>query len=992
MPFVSHVDSNDSNANHASPRPPQEPVHHVPGYELIALHGEGGMGTVWRARQLATGRDVALKMMRSDVIGSSKKYIRFEREVALSSRLEHPNIARVYDSGIAQGVYFYAMEFVDGIQLDQYVRNCGLERDEMLTLFIEVCKAIQYAHQRGVLHRDLKPSNILVTADGKPHVVDFGLAIHADVRNREYVTAVGDFAGTLPYMSPEQVQGKLSAIDIRTDIYALGVILHELLAGTTPHEQTGSRVDLQNRILAGQFPRPLGQSDLIDKELESVIFKALSLAPEDRYSSVHDLAVDVQNYLSGNPISVRPLTLGYFLRKWVGRHRISVTIATFTILMFLAIIVFAFVSISASQAEAEAEAKAARHALYLAKYGYAKTELERNNYAKSRAILDSTDDEQRGWEWYYLRHMADQSIWTVYSEDAYILGVGYDPEDKTLLAVTRQRHVIRIQPHSGNTTDRFMLEAPSSIVRFVDFVPRGPILGTTYQGDVIAWDSHTGQTLWTYKALNEVAVALAVSVHGDVAAVSDAKGNISTINVSTGIRRSHFQASGPIKDIAFSTDGQLLVCAESNASVWAIDEPRLVQNVNIGSTIKDAVFNANGTELLTIDDKGSISLTETQNWRRVTKLGLESGSYTQVGFIANTSDYYAIGSDGGIRRFSENSQPTVSIFNGHSGMPVQVCSFADLPYLVSYARNEVKCWNPQRRILTTIDVTQGSPINTLAIGPHGKLLAAAVRESICIYDLDGGTERVLHENIGVINALSFNTTGSQLAVTGSNRCGVLLETNTGRRLHEWQYDQGDPHWISFTPDDKAILVGTGQCIYAISSVTGSQLYQVLNEEHLISTYSHKTNRITACVPSDENDSLNRLIFLDVNTMKLSESSPLRDHVAHLVSGDVDTDYVAWSTNGNDLTTYNILNGSVEQRFPDDIRHRYINAIMSPDAKRVITTIPMVQVWDTASGTPMIQLDNPIVRTPFNLVRFSRDGTTIATASMGNISVWTVPGM
>ena len=154
-----------------------ESPRHVPGYQISGKLGEGGMGTVWRAVQLGTRREVALKLMHVSRSGVERARARFDREVQIASRLEHPHIARVYDSGVHQGAYYYAMELVEpSLHLDEYVTRKKLPRRQILELMLLVCRAVAYAHQNGVIHRDLKPANILVTDDGRPKVVDFGLA------------------------------------------------------------------------------------------------------------------------------------------------------------------------------------------------------------------------------------------------------------------------------------------------------------------------------------------------------------------------------------------------------------------------------------------------------------------------------------------------------------------------------------------------------------------------------------------------------------------------------------------------------------------------------------------------------------------------------------------------------------------------------------------------------------------------------------------------
>ena len=231
-------------------------VPEVGGYEILEFLGEGGMGAVWRAVQSSTRRQVALKLLTRTTPGSHKAHTRFEREVELTARLQHPNIARLYDSGAYRGVYYYAMEVIDGVPLDQYVEENRLTQRQTLKLMRTVCEAVQHAHQCGVIHRDLKPSNVLVTSDGHPHVLDFGLAkacLEKDWRLPE--TTDGGAVGTPAYMSPEQAAGHGEHLDTRTDVYSLGVILFCLLTGESPHDLSGTRYEVLRRI-AEEEARP----------------------------------------------------------------------------------------------------------------------------------------------------------------------------------------------------------------------------------------------------------------------------------------------------------------------------------------------------------------------------------------------------------------------------------------------------------------------------------------------------------------------------------------------------------------------------------------------------------------------------------------------------------------------------------------------------------------------------------------------------------------
>jgi len=309
------------------------PMADIDDYQILARIGEGGMATVWKAIQLSTRREVALKLIGRGAFGSALAQLRFEREVELAARLAHPNIAEVYDSGLRKGLYYYAMRLIDGVRLDRHVTDAKLSQREIAALMRTICQAVQHAHQHGIIHRDLKPSNILVTPEGKPYVVDFGLAKTLDVdADSVTVSFEGSIAGTVAFMSPEQAAGQTDMIDTRSDVYSLGVILYRLLTGHSPHSLSGSRVEVLQRIATQDVRRPRGKDRTIDSELEAVLLKALAHDRDGRYASGGQLGDDLDNYLNGEPLTARKPTTLYFLSKRIRKHRVGLALAA-TILM-----------------------------------------------------------------------------------------------------------------------------------------------------------------------------------------------------------------------------------------------------------------------------------------------------------------------------------------------------------------------------------------------------------------------------------------------------------------------------------------------------------------------------------------------------------------------------------------------------------------------------------------------------------------------------------
>jgi WD40 repeat protein len=305
------------------------------GYHLLARIGEGGMGLVWRAREPETGRIVALKQLRFiDAALDSKRAketaARFRREIGLAARLEHPGIARVYDTGRDDtgGQPFFTMELVEGEPLNAG----GRSEAEILRLMILCCDAVEYAHRNGVIHRDLKPGNILVTRDGLIKVLDFGVAraleesvIGSDLSGGDLAITLsrdGAITGTPAYMAPEQARGESFSGDTRTDVFALGAILYQLVTGHLPHSQEGGDWAMLRRVADGEVRRTAEvTSKKISPDLEAVLMKALAHSPNDRYNSAGDLGRDLRRYLNGDPVTAQPLTVVYWLGKHIARHR-----------------------------------------------------------------------------------------------------------------------------------------------------------------------------------------------------------------------------------------------------------------------------------------------------------------------------------------------------------------------------------------------------------------------------------------------------------------------------------------------------------------------------------------------------------------------------------------------------------------------------------------------------------------------------------------------
>jgi WD40 repeat protein/serine/threonine protein kinase/Flp pilus assembly protein TadD len=773
----------------------------IPGYEILEELGRGGMGVVYKARQVGLGRLVALKMILAGSFAGDKERARFQTEAEAVARLQHANIVQIHDIGTHDGLPYFSLEFVDGGSLAARLDGTPLPWEEAARFVAILARAVHHAHERGIIHRDLKPGNILLASGGrKPpdakepsgglrpplancvlKITDFGLAKKLDVG--EGHTQSGAIVGTPSYMAPEQAGGHQAEIGPTVDVYALGAILYELLTGRPPFKAATS-LDTVLQVVSEEPVPPSRLNPKLPRDLETICLKCLRKQPGRRYASALALAEDLQRLCAGEPIQARPVGRLERSGKWMKKHpAASALYAMIGLVVATLLVAMPYVSWRESQLRRVAEANEVKAQTNLATAKANAMRAEANekradqskaqlrtltdlrgittayqdwrsgNIIRPRQLLNDCPSKLRGWDWHFVNRMIQPVLLSLPAGKARITSVKYTPDGKLLLAASLDGKI------------RIWQAATGRLIRILT-AHRQPLPITAKDFDVYG---------------------LAVSPDGNQFAAGAGDNTVVVWDTATGAERLRLRGhAGLVRDVAFGPDGKRLASTARDGSVriwdlasgkaarvFRLSEQEAVQGIAFGP---DGKFATTGSK---------VRLWEEATGKSVILAGHAMESYglafsPQGRFLAA-----ACGIEGLVRIWNPRTGQLVTALPGHPNYVLSVAFSPDGLHLASCGwKAELMVWETrswqvhrQRGGLATLAAAAFSPdTQEIAVGDWDGTI-----QSYRAYDTTDG--RVIRDDAR-ITAAAVAADGRRIIVAREN------PTMKNWTMHYWSADHG----------------------------------------------------------------------------------------------------------------------------------------------------------------------------------------------------------